>query len=130
MATYGEQRRVPGLRRDEVARLAGVSESYYIRLEQGTSLHASPEVLDAIARASTGRHRKPTPARPRRSRSPERSLTNPTSGAGAAHRRDRTADRRVRRHSGHRPRPPQRCAGLEPHRTRAVRRPPRPRQPR
>ncbi|HEV2636334.1 MAG TPA: helix-turn-helix transcriptional regulator [Actinocrinis sp.] len=48
---YGERRRVPGLRRDELAGLAGVSESYYIRLEQGLSLNASPEVLDAIARA-------------------------------------------------------------------------------
>jgi transcriptional regulator with XRE-family HTH domain len=44
-------RRVPGLRRDELARLAGVSESYYIRLEQGLSRNASPQVLDAIATA-------------------------------------------------------------------------------
>jgi transcriptional regulator with XRE-family HTH domain len=42
---------VPGLRREELARLAGVSASYYARLEQGYSLNASPEVLDAIARA-------------------------------------------------------------------------------
>jgi transcriptional regulator with XRE-family HTH domain len=48
---FGERRRVPGLRRDELAQLAGVSESYYTRLEQGGSLNASPEVLDAIARA-------------------------------------------------------------------------------
>ncbi|WP_328458143.1 helix-turn-helix transcriptional regulator [Amycolatopsis sp. NBC_00438] len=48
---YDERRRVPGLRRDELAQLAGVSESYYTRLEQGQSLNASPEVLDALARA-------------------------------------------------------------------------------
>jgi transcriptional regulator with XRE-family HTH domain len=51
MPTYGERRRVPGLRREELALLAGVSASYYTRLEQGQSLNASPEVLDAIARA-------------------------------------------------------------------------------
>ncbi|MEU4204662.1 helix-turn-helix transcriptional regulator [Streptomyces sp. NPDC039022] len=49
--TYGEPRRVPGLRREELAMLAGVSTSYYTRLEQGQSLSASPEVLDAIAGA-------------------------------------------------------------------------------
>ncbi|MFF9062372.1 helix-turn-helix domain-containing protein [Streptomyces sp. NPDC014882] len=48
---YGDRRRVPGLRREELALLAGVSSSYYTRLEQGQSLGASPEVLDAIARA-------------------------------------------------------------------------------
>ena len=51
LSTFGERRRVPGLRRDELARLAGVSQSYYTRLEQGLSLNASAEVLDAIARA-------------------------------------------------------------------------------
>jgi transcriptional regulator with XRE-family HTH domain len=49
--TYDERRRVPGLRRDELARLAGVSSSYYTRLEQGHSTGASPEVLDALATA-------------------------------------------------------------------------------
>jgi transcriptional regulator with XRE-family HTH domain len=49
--TYGERRRVPGLRREELALLAGVSASYYARLEQGHSMNASPEVLEAIARA-------------------------------------------------------------------------------
>jgi transcriptional regulator with XRE-family HTH domain len=48
---YGDRRRVAGLRREEVARLAGVSVAYYIRLEQGTSLNASPQVLDALAAA-------------------------------------------------------------------------------
>jgi transcriptional regulator with XRE-family HTH domain len=49
--TYGERRRVPGLRREELALLAGVSASYYTRLEQGQSPSASAEVLDALARA-------------------------------------------------------------------------------
>ncbi|TDU05648.1 helix-turn-helix protein [Streptomyces sp. 846.5] len=48
---FGDLRRVPGLRRDELAQLAGVSLSYYTRLEQGTSMNASTEVLDALARA-------------------------------------------------------------------------------
>ncbi|GAB6902542.1 helix-turn-helix domain-containing protein [Kineosporia succinea] len=51
LPTYGERRRVSGLRREELALLAGVSASYYTRLEQGHSRNASPEVLDAIARA-------------------------------------------------------------------------------
>ena len=44
-------RRVAGLRRSEVATLAGVSIEYYTRLERGAISNASPEVLDAIARA-------------------------------------------------------------------------------
>ncbi|MFI6696042.1 helix-turn-helix transcriptional regulator [Streptomyces sp. NPDC050433] len=48
---YGDRRRVPGLRREELAQLAGVSVAYYIRLEQGLSLNASPQVLDALATA-------------------------------------------------------------------------------
>ncbi|WP_017974828.1 helix-turn-helix domain-containing protein [Actinopolyspora halophila] len=44
-------RRVPGLRREELARLAGVSVDYYTRLEQGRSRSASAEVLDALASA-------------------------------------------------------------------------------
>lgn len=44
-------RRVPGLRREEVALLAGVSTDYYTRLEQGRPLTPSPQVLDALARA-------------------------------------------------------------------------------
>ena len=47
----GRIRRVPGLRRDEVARLAGVSSEYYTRLEQGRAGNPSPEVIAAIARA-------------------------------------------------------------------------------
>lgn len=51
MRETGPRRRVAGLRREELAQLAGVSVSYYTRLEQGLSRGASAEVLDAIARA-------------------------------------------------------------------------------
>jgi transcriptional regulator with XRE-family HTH domain len=44
-------RRVPGLRREEVALLAGVSTDYYARLEQGRRITPSPAVLEAIGRA-------------------------------------------------------------------------------
>ncbi|WP_435173066.1 helix-turn-helix transcriptional regulator [Actinacidiphila sp. bgisy145] len=47
----GGRRRVSGLRREELARLAGVSVDYYTRLEQGRSRSASAEVLDALATA-------------------------------------------------------------------------------
>jgi transcriptional regulator with XRE-family HTH domain len=43
-------RRTPGLRREEVATLAGVSADYYLRLEQGRDRHPSPAVLEALAR--------------------------------------------------------------------------------
>ena len=45
----GYRRRVPGLRREEIARLAGVSPDYYARLEQGRQTTASPSVLDALS---------------------------------------------------------------------------------
>lgn len=48
---YGGRRRVPGLRREELALLAGVSVDHYVRLEQGRTLQFSEEVLDAVARA-------------------------------------------------------------------------------
>jgi len=48
---FGGARRVPGLRREEVAHLAGVSTDYYSKLERGNTRGASREVLDAIARA-------------------------------------------------------------------------------
>lgn len=51
LADYGDRRRVPGLRREELAHLAGVSVGYYTRLEQGQSRHASEAVLDALAAA-------------------------------------------------------------------------------
>ncbi|MFJ6689126.1 helix-turn-helix transcriptional regulator [Streptomyces sp. NPDC091294] len=50
MASHGV-RRVAGLRREEVAVLAGVNADYYTRLEQGRERHPSPQVLDALGRA-------------------------------------------------------------------------------
>ncbi|PAZ14232.1 transcriptional regulator [Streptomyces sp. SA15] len=49
MLSHG-RRRVPGLRREELAQLAGVSYAYYARLEQGYGETMSAEVLDAVAR--------------------------------------------------------------------------------
>ncbi|MFJ6083923.1 helix-turn-helix domain-containing protein [Streptomyces sp. NPDC092369] len=48
---FGRHRRVPGLRREELSQLAGVSVAYYTRLEQGNGRNVSAEVLDSIARA-------------------------------------------------------------------------------
>jgi transcriptional regulator with XRE-family HTH domain len=78
LASYGS-RRVPGLRREEVAVLAGVSVPYYIRLERGDLSGVSDGVLEALARAlelddaerahlfDLARAAKPTPM-PRRRR--------------------------------------------------------------
>jgi transcriptional regulator with XRE-family HTH domain len=80
IVSYGA-RRVPGLRREELAQLAGVSATYYTRLEQGQSTNASESVIDAIARAlhldedeRTHLHDLARPAKSRRRRStrPER----------------------------------------------------------
>jgi transcriptional regulator with XRE-family HTH domain len=77
LPTYGP-RRVPGLRREEVAVLAGVSIQYYTRLERGDANGVSDSVLDALARAlqlddaerahlfDLARAAQPTAARPRR----------------------------------------------------------------
>lgn len=51
VALFGGRRRVPGLRREEVALLAGVSVDYYVRLEKGNLAGVSGQVLDAVARA-------------------------------------------------------------------------------
>ncbi|WP_030193517.1 helix-turn-helix transcriptional regulator [Streptomyces sp. NRRL S-87] len=48
---FGGRRRVPGLRREELARLAGVSTDYYVRLEQGRADNVSDEVVAAVAAA-------------------------------------------------------------------------------
>ncbi len=75
------RRRVPGLRREELARLAGVSVTYLTRLEQGQSQNASDAVIDALARAlqlDADEHAHlialahPAAARRRRSNRPER----------------------------------------------------------
>jgi transcriptional regulator with XRE-family HTH domain len=75
------RRRVPGLRREEVAMLAGVSADYYVRLEQGRDRHPSEQVLEALARVlgldddATGHlHElaRPTPRRRRSAAKAER----------------------------------------------------------
>jgi transcriptional regulator with XRE-family HTH domain len=83
LPSYGS-RRVPGLRREEVAVLAGVSVPYYTRLERGDISGASDGVLDALARAlqldeaerahlfDLARSAQPTTARPRRRRARQR----------------------------------------------------------
>ncbi|MEU3738725.1 MULTISPECIES: helix-turn-helix transcriptional regulator [unclassified Streptomyces] len=83
LPNFGRHRRVPGLRREELAQLAGVSVAYYTRLEQGNGRNVSGEVLDAIARAlrltdaehahlthlaKPKQHKKKRPARPQRVR--------------------------------------------------------------
>ena len=47
----GARRRVQGLRREELATLAGISSDYYLRLEQGRDKNPSAQILDALARA-------------------------------------------------------------------------------
>ncbi|WP_211881237.1 helix-turn-helix transcriptional regulator [Pseudarthrobacter albicanus] len=79
----GSNRRVPGLRREEVATLASVSVDYYARLERGNLTGVSEEVLEAIAHAlrldeaetahlfDLARAAQPGPARRRAARPPE-----------------------------------------------------------
>jgi transcriptional regulator with XRE-family HTH domain len=53
----GTRRRVAGLRREEVALLAGISAAYYLRLEQGRDAHPSGQVVEALAAALRLDHR-------------------------------------------------------------------------
>jgi transcriptional regulator with XRE-family HTH domain len=99
----GPRRRVAGLRREELALLAGVSADYYQRMEQGRDVRPSEQVLDALARAlhfsaEESRHLHSlaaaarTPARGPRHRGPEevppttlrllRTMTTPTMVVG------------------------------------------------
>lgn len=83
LPVYGGNRRVAGLRREEVAMLAGVSVDYYTRLERGRLAGVSEGVLEAIAAAlhldeaerihlfDLARAANTSPARARRRRSPE-----------------------------------------------------------
>ncbi len=80
MRPFGGPRRVPGLRREELAYLAGVSPDYYSRLEQGRQPTVSVAVLDALARAlrlgdleRAHLHDLAAPTRLRRTAGPERS---------------------------------------------------------
>ncbi len=50
LSTYGGRRRVTGLRREEVALLAGISVEYYIQIERGSVRGVSEDVLEAVAR--------------------------------------------------------------------------------
>lgn len=51
LPAYGGNRRVKGLRREEVAMLAGISVDYYVRMERGSLAGASESVLENVARA-------------------------------------------------------------------------------
>ncbi len=51
LPAYGNNRRVKGLRREEVAMLAGISVEYYTRFERGNAAGASEDVLEGVARA-------------------------------------------------------------------------------
>jgi len=61
---FGRQRRVAGLRREEVALLAGISVEYYTRLERGNARGVSDEVLDAVCGALQLDEAASAPARP------------------------------------------------------------------
>jgi transcriptional regulator with XRE-family HTH domain len=95
---FGRHRRVPGLRREELAQLAGVSVAYYTRLEQGNGRNVSAEVLDSIARAlrlsdaehahlthlaKPKQHKKKPSARPQQVRSSLRQLLDVMDGVPA-----------------------------------------------
>jgi transcriptional regulator with XRE-family HTH domain len=104
---FGRHRRVPGLRREELAQLAGVSVAYYTRLEQGNGRNVSAEVLDAIARAlrltdaehshlmhlaKPKQHKKRTPARTQQVRSALRQLLDTMDGSVPAYITGRRSD--------------------------------------
>lgn len=107
LPAYGTNRRVPGLRREEVAMLAGVSVDYYTRLERGRLAGVSDSVLDAIARAlhldeaeqvhlhNLARAASTTSAKARRRRAPAKvrpsiqAMLDAMTGAPAAVRNDR-----------------------------------------
>ena len=87
---------MPGLRREEVAQLAGVSVDYYVRLERGRHVNVSETVLDALARAlnlnDTERDHLFAVARPARGRRRHAAAAGPARplpGAGVAARRSR-----------------------------------------
>ncbi|MFE6484234.1 helix-turn-helix transcriptional regulator [Streptomyces sp. NPDC057757] len=98
MPDFGRHRRVPGLRREELAQLAGVSVAYYTRLEQGNGQNVSAEVLGAISRAlrlsdaehahlthlaKPKQHKKKQAARPQQVRGALRQLIDTLDGVPA-----------------------------------------------
>jgi len=85
LPTYGGNRRVAGLRREEVGLLVGVSVDYYTRLERGNQGGVSEGVLDALARAlqleeAEHGHLFDLPGRP--TPRPGRVAARPPSGSG------------------------------------------------
>ena len=140
----GTRRRTAGLRREELAQLAGVGVTWYTWLEQGRPINASVQVLDAIARTlrldATERGPPVPPRRRARRGRPSGLRRMPAAARGAAHpRRDpvpgQRADRAlrparlergVRRRcspgsSGHRPASATRCSPASPARPAAAR---------
>ena len=111
-------RRVPGLRRGEVAALAGVSIEYYAKLERGALAGVSASVLDAIARRPAARRRRtgpPVPPRPRRRRHqrqhaapppPSQAMDTPAQPAMGPRQVHRTGDRPQRPDGPARRQPP------------------------
>ncbi|MFE7838642.1 helix-turn-helix domain-containing protein [Streptomyces sp. NPDC057474] len=71
VTVFGGERRVPGLRREEVAQLAGVSTAYYTRMERGNLRGVSESVLRSLARTlrmddTETQHFSTSPAQPPR----------------------------------------------------------------
>ncbi|WP_349307881.1 MULTISPECIES: helix-turn-helix transcriptional regulator [unclassified Streptomyces] len=84
LGRYGERRRVPGLRREELAQLAGVSVDYFVRFEQGRGENVSDAVIGSVASAlgltGTERTHLFNPARavsPRPAAAPQRQQLRP-----------------------------------------------------
>ena len=97
--SYGELRRVPGLRREEVAQLAGVSTDYYTRLERGSIRGVSDAVLEAVAaalqldeaeRAHLMDLARTANTPSRRATAPAAAAAGPSRGAAPAGRHDRS----------------------------------------
>ena len=114
LPAYGGNRRVKGLRREEVAMLAGVSVDYYVRMERGSLGGASESVLDALANAlhledaerdhlfalarASGETGVTPPPRSAAQRAPGR-----PAGPRRHHRRPRLGPQRPARHPRHEP---------------------------
>ena len=94
----GRRRRTPGLRREEVAELAGIGVDWYVRLEQGRSVSPSAATIDALARAlrlTKAEHRhltradakcRPAPLRPRDRSAGDPARRRTAQPAGLCHR--------------------------------------------
>src|SRR6266566_408943 len=87
LPAYGGNRRVAGLRREEVAMLAGVSVDYYTRLERGNARGASESVLEALARALHLDEAERAPGQPGREPARPGALLSDTDEPGPARQR-------------------------------------------